>query len=91
MTVVPMRLFFPVRTYSKISDRAVPITTRPERNISDLTMVRGHHKRLRKSRGFRLAWRKTWRMFAFLELFAKGAENRIVAARQTWRVALERH
>jgi hypothetical protein len=38
-----------------------------------------------------LAWRKTWRMFAFLELFAKGAENRIVAARQTWRVALERH
>lgn len=65
----------------------VPMTTRPERKISDFAMVRGHHRRLMKSRGFRRAWRKTVRMFAFLELFAKGAneglEKRIVAARQT--------
>lgn len=74
---------------------AVPMTTRPERKTSDFAIVRGHHRRLKKSRGFRRAWRKTVRIFAFLELFANGAneglENRIVAARQTWRVALERH
>lgn len=66
---------------------AVPMTTRPERKTSDLAIVRGHHKRLTKSRGFRRAWRKTVMMFAFLELFAKGRneglEKRIVAARQT--------